>query len=226
MDRVVPLLRSYVLEQHGTRQLGASSDLWPQLDSDMVVYRGHTSGNPTIRRGNALYSASKSRNLAIDEFTHPTCCLFKIHLPKGTHYLDVNVWMGQNHAKADEVEIIFEGGGAFFQDASRTSTGVSEIGVYRGRRMFETYYKVGGASPLPRSPRSPRSPRTSPSRYLTADDLIFRFESDKNLYIEDSVMDGHAYIEDIRKQLQNGEKVSNNVANEFIRRMSGGRRRL
>jgi hypothetical protein len=234
------ILRKYVIEHEGITRLGETSDMWPMLPAPITVYRGHRSNATIIRRGNALYSSTSDKNVAVDEFAGDTCCVFKIHLPAGTHYLDVNAHMGHDHSKAHEKEIIFEGGGTFYTDSSYTHPGVTQIREFRGRRVFETYYVPSSLlqiSPQRLSPSaSPSHTQTSP-RSLTLQNLIDRYMhelEDEFLYDEymkEGVSKGEAFLAYVRDAIGRDETIPEEVEKQFIKhinssdRTAGGSRR-
>ena len=108
-----------------------------QNPQSLILYRGHKKSRE-IRGTNDWYSASKSKQVAIDEFSSKTCCIFTIHLID-VPIIDVNAFVGDEIGSyKDEVECIFLGGGTFYKDKNISQTGFLD----NGNGEFECWYKL------------------------------------------------------------------------------------
>lgn len=209
-------LNHYVRYDEGAKKLASLVDSWPVLESSMIVYRGHRE-EPAINTAHRgpLYSSSVSAQVAVEEFAGPVCCIFKIHLPAGVHYIDVNKIMGLAHSKAHEKEIIFEKGGEFFTGADAKVKGFAEINKIQGRRAFETYYfpksmlPVGAAAS--NSNRNTRKNNSRNKRNLNRNTLINRFGDEYELYNNDL----NAFLSNIRGQIKPTERISEEVEKQL-----------
>lgn len=131
-------LIKYVKQNEKLEELAKTLQEWPILENDIIVYRGHNKSE-TIRKSN-FYSTSKNIKLVHNNFTGKSCCIFKIHVMPGFHYLDVNKIMGKNHRYAEDKEVIIEGNGDFFKDSLKKEKGFKNIGLYKEKQIFETFY--------------------------------------------------------------------------------------
>lgn len=132
------LLAKYVSQHEGTERLAEILPFWPAAEREFVVYRGQHADDSIIRPA-AAYSASISKDVAATEFSHESCCVFKIHVMPGIRFLDVNNVLGPDHKHADEEEILIEGG-EFWQDKARSARGFTEMkNLYKGKKVFKTW---------------------------------------------------------------------------------------
>ena len=115
-----------------------------QKPESLILYRGHK--NSTKIRPNIWYSASKSKEIAIEEFSSGKgkCCVFKIHLID-IPIIDINKLIGSKIGKyAAEKEVIFLGGGIFYEDETLSKEGFKD----NGNGEYEGWYKMNIAKPL------------------------------------------------------------------------------
>lgn len=223
------LLRRYVIYDEDAKALAAVKDEWPALEHPIIVYRAHRT-QPFINtaRRNPVYSASTNMRAAIEEFAGPDCCVFKIHLPAGVRYIDVNEVMGTGHSKAKEKEIIFESGGEFFTGLDARLKGVVEVRGQNGRRVFETYYfpvgtyaNVGKSNARNKTNKNKnknasRTRKNNGIRNLTKNVIINRFGDEYELYnSENGLPKFNVFLRDIKKQLQPTERIPKNVEDEL-----------
>lgn len=108
-----------------------------QNPQSLILYRGHKKSRE-IRETNNWYSASKSKQVATDEFSSKTCCIFTIHLID-VPIIDVNAFVGDQIGNyKDELECIFLGGGTFYKDEYLNKKGFLD----KGNGEFECWYKL------------------------------------------------------------------------------------
>jgi hypothetical protein len=221
------LLRRYVIYDEDAKKLAAVKDQWPVLDKPRIVYRSHRE-EPSINtaRKRPLFSASTNIRAAIEEFAGPDCCVFKIHLPAGVRYIDVNNMMGADHSKAHEKEIIFESGGDFFTGPDGKLKGVTEIRSVNGRRVFETYYfpegtynKNNGKNKTKKNENNANTKGTRKNnsiRNLTKNVIINRFADEYDLYnSENNLPKFNVFMRNIKKQILPTERITKNVEDEL-----------
>jgi hypothetical protein len=218
------LLRRYVIYDEDAKALAAIKDQWPALEHSIIVYRAHRR-QPFINtaRRNPVYSASTNMRAAIEEFAGPDCCVFKIHLPVGVHYIDVNEVMGTGHSKAKEKEIIFEIGGEFFTGLDARLKGVVEVRGQNGRRVFETYYfplsmlkKSRNKTNKNKNKNLKVTRKNNGIRNLTKNVVINRFGDEYELYnSENGLPKFNVFLRDIKKQLQQTERISKEVEDQL-----------
>jgi hypothetical protein len=131
-------LEEYVLRNENLKEFSKTSDSWPLLKDEIIVYRGHNHSENI--RNSSFYSTSKDIDLVYNNFTGESCCIFKIHVMPGIKFIDVNKIMGSHHRYAEDKEIILDGTGDFYKDKQREIKGFTEIKPYKGKKVFETYY--------------------------------------------------------------------------------------
>jgi hypothetical protein len=199
-EYIKQLCKKYVIHHEGARELGATSEEWPVLPHSVIVYRAHKSTPRIYSRQSALFSASYTIDNILDEFAGPVCCIFKIHLPPGTHYINVNDVLGKEHRMSDENEIIFESGGEF--------TEFVQIGAYKNRALFETYYMKN--IPIQKEKEK---------RNLRMDVIMNRFGDEEDLFDDKS-----EFINYIKSQIQTYETISKNTEAKLRRQfgLKGG----
>jgi hypothetical protein len=133
------VLIEYVTEQKTTT---SGNELIKQFckqqpPQSLVVYRGHKK-TTEIRENAIWYSASKSKQVAKDEFASTSCCVFTIHLID-VPLIDVNYFIGNEIGDyKDELECIFLGGGSFYKDNSAREKGF----LNKSNGEFECWYKL------------------------------------------------------------------------------------
>ena len=129
-------LIEYVTEQHLTAKSKERIKLFcqKQAPQTMDVYRGHS--NSKQIRESIWYSATRSYQVAKEEFAGKTCCVFKIHLIN-IPVIDINRFIGDkiSHYK-DEDEFIFLGGGVFYANETLDEPGFMD----KGNGFFECWY--------------------------------------------------------------------------------------
>jgi hypothetical protein len=203
-------LQHYVREDEGAKKLASLLNEWPILEQPMVVYRAHRT-TPTINTsiGPPLYSSSLSLQAAIDEFAGTSCCIFKIHLPAGIRYIDVNKFLGNLHSKAQEKEIIFEKGGEFFTRMDALQKGFVEITKIQGRRVFETYYFPKNI--LTQDNNKKNGSKKNIIRNLNKNILINIFGDEYELYNNNLNM----FLKNIKAQIKSSERISEDVEQQL-----------
>lgn len=116
------------IEQRIQNLLNAS----PPLTDEIVVYRGHSPGSPTIYSDRGWFSTSPDLDKVLRQHisNDTTCCLFKIHILPGIKYINVDATIeraGLEKTGYDESEIIVNGGGTFYANPKLTTIGFTEI---------------------------------------------------------------------------------------------------
>jgi hypothetical protein len=167
-------LQKYVLQNENLEEFSKTNNSWPLLDHKLIVYRGH--GNSEIIRKSNFYSTSKDIDLVYNNFTSKTCCIFKIHVMPNIKYVDVNKIMGTNHRYADDKEVILDGNGEFYKDNQRKIKGFNEIELYKGKKVFETYY-FPNKKKVSRKTLMNRFNKNELELYSTENDLLNAFKT-------------------------------------------------
>ena len=113
-----------------------------QPPDSLVVYRGHKRSTE-IRYNNFWYSASTNKDVAINEFSSGTCCVFTIHLIN-VPVININVLIGGEIGDyKEEQEYIFLGGGTFYADKKLTTKGFSNTTT----GQYECWYTLDDKPP-------------------------------------------------------------------------------
>lgn len=140
-------LIDYVTEQKTTKESVERIRKFceQQRPISLVLYRGHKRDDPVIRHNNFWYSATSSKQIAKDEFSSKSCCVFTIHLIN-VPAIDINEHIGDKiKGYKQEKEYIFLGGGTFYQDETLEEEGFSD----KHNGEFECWYKIDLSSPPP-----------------------------------------------------------------------------
>lgn len=115
-----------------------------QTPLNITVYRGHF--NDKQINPSHWYSSSKKMDVAHKEFAGKECCLFIIHLIN-TMGIDVNAFVGNEIGdKNQEEEVIFVGGGTFYQNDTCTTTGFKDVGMTQTTQTYECWYSLNPPS--------------------------------------------------------------------------------
>ena len=148
---VIDYIKEQRINSAGTKKIKEFCATQPPVSK--TVFRGHKRSRE-IRFNANWYSASELVKVAREEFASADCCVFTIHLVD-IPIIDVNKFVGEEigHYK-EEQEIIFLGGGAFYQDKKGHERGFIE----KAAGEFECWYmldKEEAPSPSPSSQKTP-----------------------------------------------------------------------
>jgi len=169
-----------------------------QKEESLVVYRGNgdDKDEPNKIYTGKWFSTTKSKDIAINEFSGTNCCVFKINI-LNCKTLDVNKFVGKKIKNyADEKEILVLGGGKFYKNKDCTEVGYKDIGIEDGIQHFECYYKINKLSHKTTKKRKSSSLKKIVDEIKTneLDDLI------------DSIEDLEITVPELLKGLSNDEK--------------------
>lgn len=107
-----------------------------QVPKTVTLYRGHMKSQEI--RKSAWFSASKSKQVAKEQFSGKNCCVFTIHV-MNVPIIDINKVLKHKIGDyAEEEECIILGGGSFYKNASLTELGFLDI----GNGDFECWYTL------------------------------------------------------------------------------------
>lgn len=132
--------------------------LWPTLDKELVVYRGQTGPKGEITENtqkittapSSFFSTSSEIDVSTVEsfFSHKhKCCVFILHIQPGVKYFEVG-----DLSPREEYEFLIEGGGAFYIDKERTSSGfrqltlgelVRNIEIPHNLHLYQFFFRPG-----------------------------------------------------------------------------------
>ena len=120
---VIDYIKEQRINSAGTKKIKEFCATQPPVSK--TVFRGHKRSRE-IRFNANWYSATELVKVAREEFASADCCVFTIHLVD-IPIIDVNKFVGEEigHYK-EEQEIIFLGGGAFYQDKKGHERGFIE----------------------------------------------------------------------------------------------------
>ena len=139
-------LIKYVIDQKTTYESNQRIKKFceTQNPKSLTLYRGHK--NSTKIKPNIWYSASKSKEIAIEEFSSGKgkCCVFKIHLID-IPIIDISNSIGNKIGDyAKEEEVIFLGGGEFYTDSTLNKKGFTN----NDKGEYECWYKMNIKTPF------------------------------------------------------------------------------
>lgn len=114
-----------------------------QTPVSTILYRGHKKSTE-IRYNSFWYSATKSKQVAKEEFSSGNCCIFTVNLTE-VPVIDINKFIGNEIGEYfEEQEFIFLGGGTFYKDQSFNQKGFLD----KGNGEFECWYKFDKKEPF------------------------------------------------------------------------------
>ena len=132
--------------------------LWPTLDKELVVYRGQTGPEGEISEytqkittaPSSFFSTSSEIDVSTMKsfFSHKhKCCVFILHIQPGVKYFEVG-----DLSSREEYEFLIEGGGTFYIDKERTSSGfrqltlgdlVRNIEIPHNLHLYQFFFRPG-----------------------------------------------------------------------------------
>ena len=112
-----------------------------QPPHSLILYRGHHEDSKVINKS-PWYSATKTKEVARNQFASKDCCVFKIHLVE-VPVIHINSIIGDKIGeRMKEDEYIFLGDGSFYKNESLTEKGFTD----KGKGNYECWYKIESKS--------------------------------------------------------------------------------